>query len=49
MSAKYSDIMPQGEDEKEPLNATRSGRVHDRILKISTEIPEIQNYDKLMK
>ena len=28
MCAKHSDIIPQGEDEIEPLNATRSGRVH---------------------
>ena len=30
MCAKHSDIMPQGEGEIEPLNATRSGRVHHK-------------------
>ena len=42
MCAKHSDIMLQGEDEIEPLNATRSGRLHHKILNISTEIPDIQ-------
>ena len=41
MCAKHCDIMPQGGDEIEPLNATRYGRVHHKILNISTEIPEI--------
>ena len=44
MCAKHFDIMPQGEGEIEPLNATRSGRVHHKILNISTEIPEIQKH-----
>ena len=46
MCAKHSDIMPQGEDEIEPLNATRSGRVHHKIFNISTEIPEIQKQEE---
>ena len=46
MWAKHSDIMPQGEDEIEPLNATRSGRVHHKILNISTEIPQIQKHEE---
>ena len=47
MCAKHSNIMPQGEDEIEPLNATRSGRVHHKILNISTEIPEIQKHEEV--
>ena len=35
--------MPQGEDEIEPLNATRSG---DKILNINTEIPAIQKQEE---
>ena len=46
MRAKHPDIMPQREDEIEPLNATRSIRVHHKILKISTEIPEIQKHEE---
>ena len=46
MSAKHSDIMPQGEDEIEPRNPARSNRVHHIILNTSSEIPEIQNYDE---
>ena len=46
MCAKHSDIMPQGEDEIEPLNATRSGRVHHKIFNISTEIPGIQKQEE---
>ena len=46
MNAHLSDIMPQGEDEVESLNATRSGRVHHRILYISTEIPRIKTMRK---
>ena len=42
--AKQSDIMSQGEDEIEPLDATRSGRVHHKILNISTEASEIQKH-----
>ena len=38
--------MPQGEDEIEPLNATRSGRVHHKILNISTEFSEIQKHEE---
>ena len=49
MSAKHSDIMPQGEDKIEPVNATRSGRVYHKIFNISTEIREIKNMKKLMK
>ena len=46
MCAKHSDIMSRGEDEIEPLNATRSCRVHHKTLNISTEIPEIQKYEE---
>ena len=46
MCPKHSDIMPQGEDETEPLNATRYGRVHHKILNICTEIPEIQKHEE---
>ena len=46
MCAKHSDIMPQGEDEIEPLNATRSGRVHHKIFSISTGNPEIQKQEE---
>ena len=46
MCAKHSDIMPQGEDEIEPLNATRSGRAHHKIFNISIEIPEIQKQEE---
>ena len=46
MCAKHSDIMPQGDNEIEPLNATRSGRVHHKILNISTEIQEIQKHEE---
>ena len=42
MCAKHSDTIPQEEDEIEPLNATRSGRVHHKIFNNSTEIPEKQ-------
>ena len=38
--------MPQGEDETEPLNATRSGRAHHKIFNISTEISEIQKQEE---
>ena len=44
MCAKHSNMMPQGEGKIEPLNGTRSGRVHPKILNISTEIPEIQKH-----
>ena len=46
MCAKHSDIKPQGEDEIEPPNATRSGRVHHKILNISIQIPEIQKHEE---
>ena len=46
MCAKLSDIMPQGEDEIEPLNVTRSCRVRHNIFNISTEIPEIQKHEE---
>ena len=46
MCAKHSDIMPQGEDEIEPLNATRSGRAHHKICNIGIEIPEIQKQEE---
>ena len=46
MCAKHSDIMSRGEDEIEPLNATRSCRVHHKTLNISTEIPEIQKHEE---
>ena len=46
MCAKHSDIMPQGEEEIELLNATRSGRVHYRILNISTDISEKQKHEE---
>ena len=49
MCAKHSDIMPQGDNEIEPLNATRSGRVHHKILNISTEIQEMKNMKKPVK
>ena len=46
MCAKHPDIMPQGEDTIEPLNATRSGRIHHKILDISKEIPKIQKHEE---
>ena len=46
MCAKHSDITPQGEDEIEPLNATRSGQVNHKVFNISTEIPEIQTQEE---
>ena len=38
--------MPQGGDQVEPPNVTRSGRVHHEILNISTEIQEIKKHEE---